>query len=94
MKYRYTVIHDSGHPKVYDDKTLAQVFDDLFACHQTGGSTFDHSKALYRDGELIVPNRLSVIVSRVGYMKRDAMKDVHEAYEKAINNAISGMDKL
>lgn len=48
MKYRYTVIHDSGHPKVYDDKTLAQVFDDLFANHQVGGSTFDHSKALYR----------------------------------------------
>lgn len=90
MKHKYTVIHDSGHPKVYDDKTLVQVFDDLFANHQVGGSTFDNSKSLYRDGELIVPHGLSKIVSRVGYMKRDAMKDVYDAYEKAINNAIFG----
>jgi hypothetical protein len=94
VKYRYTVIHDSGHPKVYDDKTLSQVFDDLFANHQVGGSAFDHSKALYRDGNLIVPHGLSVIVSRLGYMKKDAMKDVHGAYVKAIDNAISGMEKL
>jgi hypothetical protein len=94
MKYRYTVIHDSGHPKVYDGKTLAQVFDDLFADHQVGGSTFDHSNALYQDGKLIVPHGLSTIVSRLGYMKRDAMKDVYDAHEKAIANAIAGMDKL
>lgn len=93
MKYRYTIIYDSGAARVQDGKTLSEVFDFLFAEHKVGGSTFDHSNALYRDGKLIVPHGLSSIVSRLGYMKQDAMKDVHESYAESIENAISGMDK-
>jgi hypothetical protein len=94
MKYRYTIIRSSGSAKVYDNKTLSLVFDEVFVEMQVGGTNYDDPKALYRDGNLVVSNGLSQIISRLCYMKRDAMKDVEEAYIKAIDNEMSGREKL
>lgn len=94
MKHKYTVITDSGNAKLYDGKELSQVIDALFTDYQSGGSTYDYPKALYRDGNLIVNDRLSDIVYNLGTMKRKGINEVFQAYERAINNAIVGLDKI